>query len=71
MGAERPDKRVLVHCKGGMGRAATMALAHYIVNRGRDVDDALGMLKEKRTCVAATVKTYPCIVELVDEKKKS
>ena len=68
--AAHPEKRVLVHCKGGMGRAATMALAHYILNRGRDKDDALEMLKTKRSCVAKTIGTYPCIAELVDASQK-
>ena len=69
--AAHPEKRVLVHCKGGMGRAATMALAHYILNRGRDKDDALEMLKTQRSCVAKTIGTYPCIAELVDASQKT
>ena len=33
-------KRIYVHCKGGIARASTMSLAHYIINRGEDPYEA-------------------------------
>lgn len=63
-----PHKRVYVHCKGGIGRASTMSLAHYMVNEGRDPAEALADMKSKRPIVYAGVRDYPAIVKLNEER---
>lgn len=40
-------KKVYVHCKNGHGRAPTLAAA-YFVKRGKTVDEAIALIKEKR-----------------------
>lgn len=40
-------KRIVVHCRAGMGRTNLM-LAGYLVYLGMEPDDALGIVKEKR-----------------------
>ena len=62
--AAAPGKRVYIHCKGGIGRAATMAIAHYVVNRGADPTDAAKMLKAARPIVAEGVAKYPSVQAL-------
>mmetsp|Transcript_121410 Transcript_121410/g.278212 ORF Transcript_121410/g.278212 Transcript_121410/m.278212 type:complete len:343 (-) Transcript_121410:83-1111(-) len=65
---ERPGTRVLVHCKGGRGRAATIALAFQMANAPEGVDkcDPAAIAKamqEKRSVVEVKVAEYPCIQE--------
>merc|ERR1712187_363947 len=60
---EQPGKRIFIHCKGGMGRAATMALAWFL-SKGLDRDDAMKKLKDKRWVGAEMVKNYSSIKEI-------
>ena len=53
-----PGKRVYVHCKGGIARASTMSLAHYIINRGEDPYEAVEKLKAKRSVVLRSAAEY-------------
>lgn len=39
--------RILVHCKGGLGRAGTIA-ARLLVEMGADADDAIALVRDKR-----------------------
>ena len=66
--AKHPDKRVYVHCKGGIGRASTMTLAHYIVNGGEDPAVALNRMKSQRHVVYLGIAKYPGIVRLNEER---
>jgi hypothetical protein len=66
--AANPGKRVYIHCKGGIGRAATMSLAHYVLNHAADPTDAVKMLKAKRPIIAEGVAEYPSVQAL---KKRS
>ena len=51
-------KRIYVHCKGGIARASTMSLAHYIINRGEDPYQAVDKLKAKRSVVLRSAAEY-------------
>ncbi len=41
------DKKVYVHCKHGHGRAPTLVAA-YLISRGKTVEGAVALIKEKR-----------------------
>ena len=61
-------EKIFIHCKGGIGRAATMGLAYYI-SKGMNIDDAFKLLKSKRSIVHSKIKEYPAVSLL--EKKYS
>ena len=63
-----PNKRVFVHCKGGIGRASTMTLGHFVKNEGRDPEEAIVEMKAKRHVVFTGVKDYPGILRLNKER---
>ena len=65
---KHPKKRVFVHCKGGIARASTMALAHYVYNEGQDPAAAIQAMKSKRDVVFVGVKDFPAIVRLDEER---
>lgn len=60
---DNPGERVLIHCKSGRGRAATMALAWY-VSRGHSPDEAIAWLHARREVMEPRVRDYSSIVEL-------
>ena len=62
---KRPDKRIYIHCKGGIARASTMALAHFIWNKGMDPELAINDMHRKRHVVLLDVKDYTCIKRLI------
>lgn len=66
-----PNKRVFVHCKGGIGRASTVSLAHYVRNEGEDPVVAISRMKSVRPVIYAGVKDYPAIRRLNEERLKS
>ena len=66
--AARPDRRVFVHCKGGIGRASTMTLAHYMLNRAEEPAAAMARMKAARPIVR-DVRDYHSIVQLGAEIK--
>ena len=65
---QHPTKRIYIHCKGGIARASTMTLAHYIVNENLDPSLAMTTMKAQRPIVLASVKNLPAIVRLNDER---
>jgi len=66
----RPGRRVLVHCKGGRGRATTMALAYY-VKKGVDPAVAFERLRRVRPVVEPIVLTYPALIQFHANCKKA
>ena len=62
---KRPEKRVYIHCKGGIARASTMALAHFIRNKGMDPEVAINAMHRKRHVVLLDVQEYICIKNLI------
>mmetsp|Transcript_83671 Transcript_83671/g.167586 ORF Transcript_83671/g.167586 Transcript_83671/m.167586 type:complete len:147 (+) Transcript_83671:196-636(+) len=64
----RLGKRVYVHCKGGIARASTMTLAHYIHNERLPAASALAAMRAKRPIVMPGVLHYPAIVRLERER---
>lgn len=65
---DNPKRRVYVHCKGGIARASTMSLAHYVVNEGQDPVVAIRCMKSKRPVVFEGVKDFPAILRLNEER---
>jgi len=63
-----PTKRVYIHCKGGIARASTMTLAHYVVNEGQDPLVAIRCMKSKRPVIFQGVKDFPAIIRLNKER---
>jgi len=63
---KNPDKRILVHCKGGRGRATTMVLAFY-VKKGMDPGEAFERLQKIRPVVEPIVLTYPALMDFHDK----
>lgn len=59
------DKRVLVHCKGGRGRAATMVLCYY-VSLGRDARETLQGMQQKRSVIVPTILHYSVVNIIAD-----
>lgn len=61
----KPGRRVLVHCKGGRGRAATMLIAWYMAQHADTAacspDKIADWLKQKRSVVETVVANYPSI----------
>ena len=60
---QHPGKRVLIHCKGGIGRAATMAVAWYM-SEGLSAQQALERLQQRRPIVSRRVLGYSVISAL-------
>lgn len=63
------DKTVLVHCKGGRGRAATMVLCYYI-SIGVCAKEALAAMRQKRKVVVATIANYSVVKSISEMYKK-
>ena len=68
---DNPDKRVYIHCKGGIARASTMTLAHYVHNEGKDPAVAMQAMKAKRRVVYTRVQDFPGIVKLNEERLRN
>jgi atypical dual specificity phosphatase len=69
--AANPGKRVFIHCKGGRGRAATMALSYLIVVQGMYVEQAFAYLKGKRSVTSSSVLTYPQLAEIARDRNQA
>ena len=68
--SDRPDGKIFIHCKGGIARASTMTLAHYVLNeRDTDVDGRVRWMKAKRGVVFEGVKGFGVVKELVEGVK--
>lgn len=63
-----PKKRVYIHCKGGIARASTMTLAHYVCNENQDPSVAIKTMKAKRPVVFEGVQEFPAIIKLNEER---
>ena len=60
---ENPGSRVLIHCKSGRGRAATMALAWFVA-QGHSPDTAVEWMQNKRSVIEPKVSEYSSLVEV-------
>lgn len=68
--ASKPNGKVFIHCKGGIARASTMTLAHYVLNKGdTDVEARARWMKDKRHVVFEGVAEFGSIREIVEEMK--
>jgi len=59
---EEPGAKVLIHCKGGRGRAAALTACYYI-SQGMSPEEAITMMKKKRSVVEPVVTSYPTVME--------
>ena len=44
------EKKVYVHCQNGHGRAPTLVAA-YFIKQGKQVEDAVNLIKDKRPAI--------------------
>ncbi len=66
-----PKGKVYIHCKGGIARASTMTLAHYILNHNEtDTGKRIAEMISRRPVVFAGVQEFRSIRELVNEVRK-
>ena len=63
---ENPGSRVLIHCKSGRGRAATMALAWFVA-QGHSPDTAVEWMQNKRSVIEPKVSEYSSLVEIAKQ----
>ena len=63
-----PTKRVYIHCKGGIARASTMTLAHYVCNEDQDPSVAIITMQSKRHVVFTGVQNFAGIIRLNEER---
>jgi protein-tyrosine phosphatase len=52
------NEEIFVHCKGGMGRSATIVFCHLVVNEKMSPENALKLLKEKRPEITTSLINY-------------
>lgn len=63
------DSKVLVHCKMGISRSASVVIAYAMKAFNMSLDDALALVKKKRTCIkpnqafCSQLKTYEGILD--------
>ncbi|KAK4294835.1 hypothetical protein Pmani_032546 [Petrolisthes manimaculis] len=63
------DSRVLVHCKMGISRSASVVIAYAMKAFNMSLDEALAVVKKKRSCIkpnqafCAQLKTYEGILD--------
>jgi len=62
-----PGKRVFIHCKGGIGRATTMSLAHYYLNQGKQPAKQVEVIQKARSIVMKSACEYNSITEMVSQ----
>lgn len=61
------DSRVLVHCKMGISRSASVVIAYAMKAFNMSLDEAVAAVKKKRSCIkpnqafCAQLKTYEVI----------
>ena len=62
--------RVLVHCKGGRGRATCTAISYFVAS-GMELEEAMDMLCLKRKVVERVVGEYAVIKEFAKKQKEN
>lgn len=62
-----PGKRVFVHCKGGVGRAATIGLC-YLMHKGLPLDEAMLLLRTKRHVVSSAIRYYRVVQDSFEKE---
>ncbi len=64
--------KVLIHCKGGYGRSATVAASYLIRRYGLEANDAIAIIKRLRSHaleveeMEAVIKAYATLLKVVD-----
>lgn len=66
-------KNVLVHCKSGVGRSATILMCylyyhhHLVINKPQSIDDIHSFIRSKRTQVKDSIKDYESVHQFTEE----
>ncbi|CCW69032.1 unnamed protein product [Phytomonas sp. Hart1] len=55
--------RVLVYCRRGISRSASIVIAYLMVDQGRAYDEALGFVRERRSCVSPNLAFHARLTE--------
>jgi atypical dual specificity phosphatase len=61
----RQTQRVFIHCKAGRGRAATMALCYLIASTDMHPNDAMRLIKERRSVVEPGVRNFKVVRKFI------
>ena len=64
------DQKIFVHCKSGMARSASIVLCHLVANEKMSPEDALKLLKEKRSEVQSSIITFSSVKHFLASLQK-
>lgn len=56
--AQDPSSKVLIHCKGGRGRAATTCMAYLVAKNRRPLLETFSLLRDARNVVEPVILAY-------------
>jgi len=62
--ARRGGGRVLVHCRAGVSRSATICIAYLMVHRGLSLDEAFDFVQARRQIIAPNMNFMQQLWEL-------
>ncbi len=65
------NEKIFVHCKGGMGRSATIVFCHLVANEKMSPESALKLLKEKRAEITTSLIHYAPVKRFLDSLKNN
>lgn len=63
-------KKVYIHCQNGHGRAPTMVAA-YLIKKGKNVNEAIDFIKEKRPSIHLEKAQRNALIEFSKNSKNS
>ena len=65
------NRKIFVHCKGGMGRSATIVYCHLIANEKLSPEAAIVLMKEKRPEITSSITDYAPVKHFLATLKNS
>ena len=64
--ALKEDRNVLVHCKAGISRSATVVLAYLIIYKNMKFNDAYKLVQRERPIIRPNT-FYVCLLKMLEE----